>query len=70
MSLIEILLLPNFGHMITSTLQFELRDKILLVTSLTKIMTPQPIFPNAFILRRPSTGDIIKIAAVFIIKNL
>ena len=29
-SLIEMLELPNFGHMITFTIQFELRDKILL----------------------------------------
>ena len=30
----------NFGHMTTSTIQFESRDKILLVTSWTEIMTP------------------------------
>ena len=35
-SLIEVLELPNFGHMINSTIQFELRDKILLMTSWTK----------------------------------
>ena len=29
-SLIEMLELPNFGHMITFTIQFELHDKILL----------------------------------------
>ena len=38
-SLIEILELLNFGHMITSTTKFESRDKTLLVTSWTKIMT-------------------------------
>ena len=38
-SLIEMLELPNFGHMTTSTMSFESRNKVLLVTSLTKIMT-------------------------------
>ena len=37
-SFIEMLELPSFGHMITSTISFELRDKILLVTSQTEIM--------------------------------
>ena len=32
-SLIEILELPNFGHMTASTIKFESRDNILLVTS-------------------------------------
>ena len=31
--------LPNFGHMNTSTVQFESHDKILLVMSLAEIMT-------------------------------
>ena len=38
-SLMEMLELPNFGHMTTSTMQFESREKILLQTSLTEIMT-------------------------------
>ena len=38
-SLIEMLELPNFGHMKTSIIQFESGDKILLVTSWTDIMT-------------------------------
>ena len=38
-SLPEMLQLPNFGHMITSTVQFEPLDKILLLTSRTEIMT-------------------------------
>ena len=38
-SLIEMLELPNFGHMKTSIIQFESGDKILLVTSWTNIMT-------------------------------
>ena len=29
--------LPNFGHMITSTMQFDSLDKILLVTSWTEV---------------------------------
>ena len=32
-SLIEMLEIPNFGHMTTYTITFKLRDKILLVTS-------------------------------------
>ena len=38
-SLIEMPQLPNFGHMNTSTIWFESRDKILLVTSSAKVMT-------------------------------
>ena len=37
-SLKEMLELPNFGHMTTSKIQFESRNKILLVTSWTKII--------------------------------
>ena len=36
---IEMLDLPNFVHMTTSTMSFESRDKILLVTLGTEIMT-------------------------------
>ena len=32
--------LPSFGHMTTSTMQFESRDKILLLTSSTNVMAP------------------------------
>ena len=38
-SFVEMLDLPNFGHMTTFTLSFESRDKTLLVTSWTEIMT-------------------------------
>ena len=31
--------LPNFGHLTISTIQIESRDKILLVTSQTEVMT-------------------------------
>ena len=37
--LIEMLHLPNFGHMTTSIIWFQSLDKILLVTSWTEIMT-------------------------------
>ena len=38
-SIIEILELPNFGHMTKSTIQFKPRDKILLTMSQIEIMT-------------------------------
>ena len=38
-SLIEMLELPNFGHMTTSNKSFKSRDKILLVPSWTEVMT-------------------------------
>ena len=59
--------LPNFGHMTTFTIWFESRDKILLVASWTEIMTSQPLYENAFILRRPTVAnfaDIIKIPTI------
>ena len=37
-SLIKMLELPNFGHMTTSTMYIESRNKILLVTSQTEVM--------------------------------
>ena len=37
-SLIEMLELPSFDHMITSTIYFESREKLLLMTSWTEIM--------------------------------
>ena len=39
-SLMEMLELRNFGHVTTSTIQFDSRYKILLVTSWTEVMTP------------------------------
>ena len=59
---IKMLELANFGHMTTSTLQFESREKFFLVTS-------QPLFLNTFILRRSRISifaDIIKIVSMFI----
>ena len=42
--LIEMLELPQFGHMTTSTIQFDSRDKILLMTSWTQNMTPYDLY--------------------------
>ena len=60
-SLIELLELPNFGHMTTSTTQFESHDKVLMVTSESKIMTSESLF-QIF-------ADVIKIVTMFI-KNI
>ena len=63
--------LPNFGHITTSIIYFESRDKILLLTSWTGIMTSSPLFQNIFVLRRPRVAifaDIIKIITMFIKK--
>ena len=38
-SLLEMLELPNFGHMTKFTMQFESRNEILLVISETKVMS-------------------------------
>ena len=61
--------LPNFGHVTTSTIQFESRDKIWLVMPLTEIMTLYFLFQDTFILRKPIVAifaDIIKIAIIFV----
>ena len=68
-SLIETLELPNFSHMTTSRIQFELCSKILFATSWREIMTPQPLFQNTFIVREPLVAifaEIIKIVTMFI----
>ena len=57
--------------MVTSTIKFESRDKILLVTSLTGFMTAYRLFQNTVVLRRPRVAifvDIIKILTSFIKK--
>ena len=64
-SFIEMLELPSFGHMNTCTIEFESRDKILLMTSWQKL------FQNTVILRKPDLAifaDIIKIIYMFIKK--
>ena len=38
-SLIEMLELPNFGHMITTAIKLDSPDKIMLVMSWTEVMT-------------------------------
>ena len=66
-SLIVMLELPNFGQMTTFTIWFESRDKILLATSWTEMIASQPLYQNAFILRRPTAAnftDIIKIPII------
>ena len=68
-SFVEMLELPNYGHMTTSTIQFELCDKFLLVTSWTETMISKPLFQNTFILRSPRVAnfaDITRIATMFI----
>ena len=63
-SLIEVLELPNFGHMTT----YQSCDKILQMTSWAEIMTSSPLFQNTFTLRRPAVAifaDIIKIVTMF-----
>ena len=43
-SLIEVLDLPNFGHMTTSKIQFEARDKTLLVIPWAEIISHNSYF--------------------------
>ena len=45
--LVEMLEVPNFGHMTTCTIQFGSRDNIL-----TSEIRHQPLFQNTFILSR------------------
>ena len=59
--------LPNFGHMNTHTIWFELLDKILLVMPETKIITSSALFQNMFTLISPRVAiiaDIIKIVTI------
>ena len=68
-NIVEMLELPKFGHINTSTAWFESHNKVLLVTLWTEIITSWLLFQNAFNLRRPRVAnfaDIIKIAAMFI----
>ena len=48
-SLIEILELPNFAHMTTSTIYFDSSDKILLMKPWAEILISQLLFQNNFI---------------------
>ena len=50
--LMEMRDLPNFGHTTTFAIKFESRNKILLLTLGTKIMTLLPLYQNTFIIRR------------------
>ena len=61
--------LPNFGQMATSAIQFESRDKALVVMSWAGIMTSQPSFQKTVVLGRPGVAivaEIIKIITIFI----
>ena len=60
-SFIEFLELSNVGHITTSTIWFDSRDRILLVTLSTEIMT--------FFSKYLQFADIIKIATLFIKTN-
>ena len=51
-SLTEMLELPNFGHMTTFTLQFELRDKIGLVTLWAKNYNVITFFSKCLCLKK------------------
>ena len=65
-------LIPNFGHINKSTILFESGDKVFLVTSLAKILTSEPVFKNAFILRRPGVAKFASIIknAIMLIKRI
>ena len=68
-SLVEMLDYRNFRHMTTSAIRFYSRNRTLLVTPWTEIMTPQPLFQSTFILKRPEVANftyIIKIVTMFI----
>ena len=61
--------IPNFGHITKTTIQFESRGKTLLMASWTEIMTSYPLLQNISILRRPRVAifpDIIKIFTMYI----
>ena len=60
--LTEMLETPNFGHMTTSTIEFESRNKIFVVDDMDRnydVIT----FQNTFV---ASFADIIKVATIFI----
>ena len=68
-SLTEMLELSNFGQITKFTIKFESCNKILLLTSWTKTMTPQLFFQKNLILRRLRVAifaGIIKIVTLFI----
>ena len=68
-SLTEMLELSNFGQITEFTIEFESCNKILLLTSWTKTMTPQLFFQKNLILRRLRVAifaGIIKIVTLFI----
>ena len=56
--------LPNFGHMTTFTIRFQSRGNSLLVALWTKIMALQPLYQNAFILRRSAVANFATILKI------
>ena len=65
----EMLNLPNFGHMTTSTIIVRSRNKALMMTPWTEIIISKALFQKAFILtksRVANLADIIKIFTMFI----
>ena len=63
--------LPNFGHMTTSTIQFESSDKIWLVTSWTKNYDVMTFFSKYLYFKKACVtifAGIIKISTIFIKK--
>ena len=68
-SLTEMLELSHFGQITEFTIEFESCNKVLLLTSWTKTMTPQLFFQKNLILRRLRVAifaGIIKIVTLFI----
>ena len=61
--LIEMLKLQNLGHVTQSKIWFISRNKILLGTSWTEVMTSKPFIQNAFILRKPRVALFVDITA-------
>ena len=61
--------LQKFGHMTTSTIKFESRDKMLLGTPYTEVITSQTLFQNTLALRWHRVvifANIIKIVTILI----
>ena len=51
--------LPNFGHLATSTIQFESRDKIWMVMPLTEIMTLYFFISKYFYLKKTYSSNFL-----------
>ena len=49
--------LPNFFHMTTFTIEYESRDKIILLTSWTETVTSEPLFQNNYLYFKKAWGS-------------